>query len=68
MSRNALRSPTSGLRSRGSHPGPWWSFAGAFEIEIRDVSSVLAMEQIKYTTEMPLDYMMVEKESGSHAA
>ena len=37
-------------------------------IEIRDVSSSFAMEQIKYTTEMPLDYMVLEKESGSHAA
>ena len=31
-------------------------------IEIRDVSSSFAMEQIKYTTEMPLDYMILEKE------
>ena len=31
-------------------------------IEIRDVSSSFAMEQIKYTTEMPLDYIMLEKE------
>jgi len=38
------------------------------KIEIRDVSSSFAMEQIKYTTEMPLDYMVVEKESGAHAA
>ena len=38
------------------------------KIEIRDVSSSFAMEQIKYTTEMPLDYMVVDKESGSHAA
>ena len=37
-------------------------------IEIRDVSSSFAMEQIKYTTEMPLDYMLLEKESGSNAA
>jgi Lrp/AsnC family transcriptional regulator len=29
-------------------------------IEIRDVSSVFAMEQIKYTTELPLDYMLIE--------
>ncbi len=28
-------------------------------IEIRDVSSAFAMEQIKYTTELPLDYMVV---------
>lgn len=31
------------------------------KIEIRDVSSAFAMEQIKYTTEMPLDYMNVDK-------
>ncbi len=30
-------------------------------IEIRDVSSSFAMEQIKYTTELPLDYMIAEK-------
>lgn len=30
-------------------------------IEIRDVSSAFAMEQIKYTTELPLDYMVLEK-------
>lgn len=29
------------------------------KIEIRDVSSAFAMEQIKYTTEMPLDYIDV---------
>jgi len=38
------------------------------KIEIRDVSSAFAMEQIKYTTEMPLDYMILDKESGAHAA
>ena len=32
------------------------------KIDIRDVSSAFAMEQIKYTTELPLDYMMIEKE------
>lgn len=31
------------------------------KIEIRDVSSAFAMEQIKYTTEMPLDYMVMAK-------
>lgn len=31
------------------------------KIEIRDVSSSFAMEQIKYTTELPLDYMVVDK-------
>lgn len=31
------------------------------KIEIRDVSSAFAMEQIKYTTEMPLDYMVTAK-------
>ncbi len=30
------------------------------KIEIRDVSSAFAMEQIKYTTELPLDYMRHE--------
>lgn len=35
------------------------------KIEIRDVSSSFAMEQIKYTTELPLDYMPLAKESGS---
>ena len=31
------------------------------KIEIRDVSSVFAMEQIKSTTELPLDYLPVDK-------
>ena len=31
------------------------------KIEIRDVSSAFAMEQIKYTTQMPLDYMVLEQ-------
>jgi len=30
------------------------------KIEIRDVSSVFAMEKIKYSTELPLDYMLIE--------
>lgn len=30
------------------------------KIEIRDVSSYFAMEQIKYTTEMPLDFMIAD--------
>ncbi|MFN3546374.1 MAG: Lrp/AsnC family transcriptional regulator [Mesorhizobium sp.] len=34
-------------------------------IEIRDVSSAFAMEQIKYTTQLPLDYMVLDKESSS---
>ncbi len=34
------------------------------KIEIRDVSSAFAMEQIKYTTQLPLDYMILEKDSG----
>lgn len=37
-------------------------------IEIRDVSSSFAMEQIKYTTQMPLDYLVLDKESGSHSS
>lgn len=31
------------------------------KIDIRDVSSAFAMEQIKYTTELPLDYMVLDK-------
>ena len=38
------------------------------KIEIRDVSSVFAMEQIKFTTVLPLDYMQLDKESASNAA
>ncbi|MBO9629905.1 Lrp/AsnC family transcriptional regulator [Shinella sp. WSJ-2] len=34
-------------------------------IEIRDVSSAFAMEQIKYTTELPLDYMTVDNQKNS---
>lgn len=34
------------------------------KIEICDVSSAFAMEQIKYTTEMPLDYMTLDKDGG----
>lgn len=34
------------------------------KIEIRDVSSSFAMEQIKYTTELPLDYMILDKETA----
>ncbi|KAB0677247.1 Lrp/AsnC family transcriptional regulator [Aureimonas leprariae] len=33
-------------------------------IDIRDVSSSFAMEQIKYTTELPLDYVILDR-SGS---
>ncbi|MGU3576430.1 Lrp/AsnC family transcriptional regulator [Brucellaceae bacterium C25G] len=33
-------------------------------IDIRDVSSSFAMEQIKYTTELPLDYMVLDKEAS----
>jgi Lrp/AsnC family transcriptional regulator len=35
------------------------------KIEIRDVSSVFAMEQIKYTTQLPLDYMMIDQAKSS---
>ncbi|MCR9135074.1 MAG: Lrp/AsnC family transcriptional regulator [Alphaproteobacteria bacterium] len=35
------------------------------KIEIRDVSSSFAMEQIKYTTELPLDYMVLESGRSS---
>ena len=30
------------------------------KIEIRDVSSAFAMEQIKYSTQLPLDYMLLD--------
>ncbi|CCM75911.1 MULTISPECIES: Lrp/AsnC family transcriptional regulator [Rhizobium] len=30
------------------------------KIEIRDVSSAFAMEQIKYSTQLPLDYMILD--------
>ncbi|TPW29374.1 Lrp/AsnC family transcriptional regulator [Martelella alba] len=35
------------------------------KIEIRDVSSSFAMEQIKFSTELPLDYMVLEPSKGS---
>jgi len=35
------------------------------KIEIRDVSSAFAMEQIKYTTELPLDYMVIDQAKSS---
>ena len=35
------------------------------KIEIRDVSSAFAMEQIKYTTELPLDYMLIDNQRHS---
>ena len=35
------------------------------KIEIRDVSSAFAMEQIKYTTQLPLDYMIIEQAKSS---
>jgi Lrp/AsnC family transcriptional regulator len=38
------------------------------KIEIRDVSSAFAMEQIKYTTQLPLDYLILDKDSGERAA
>jgi len=34
------------------------------KIEIRDVSSSFAMEQIKYTTQLPLDYIQLAKEKS----
>ena len=34
------------------------------KIEIRDVSSSFAMEQIKYTTELPLDYTITGKSAN----
>ncbi len=38
------------------------------KIEIRDVSSAFAMEQIKHTTQLPLDYLVLDKGAGSEAA
>src|SRR5690554_1017201 len=38
------------------------------KIEIQHVSSAFAMEQIKYTTELPLDYMVLDKEPASASA
>ena len=35
------------------------------KIEIRDVSSAFAMEQIKYTTELPLDYMILDTQKSN---
>jgi Lrp/AsnC family transcriptional regulator len=35
------------------------------KIDIRDVSSAFAMEQIKHTTELPLDYIVLEKTSAA---
>lgn len=37
------------------------------KIDISDVSSSFAMEQIKYTTELPLDFMVLEKTSAEKA-
>ena len=37
-------------------------------IEIRGVSSTFAMEQIKNTTQLPLDYLVLDKESGTNAS
>ena len=34
------------------------------KIEIRDVSSSFAMEQIKYTTALPLNYIVLDKEKA----
>ena len=38
------------------------------KIEKRDVSSAFAMAQIKNTTQLPLDYLVLDKESGDRAA
>ncbi len=35
------------------------------KIEIRDVSSAFAMEQIKYSTQLPLDYMVLDNAKSS---
>lgn len=34
------------------------------KVEICDVSSSFAMEQIKYTTKLPLDYMIIQKDNS----
>lgn len=34
-------------------------------IEIKDVSSAFAMEKIKYTTELPLDYLKVDQQRSN---
>jgi Lrp/AsnC family transcriptional regulator len=38
------------------------------KIEISDVSTTFAMEQIKYTTAVPLSYIVVEKEKAKTGA
>ena len=38
------------------------------KIEIADVSSSFAMEQIKYTTALPLTYIVLDKEKASVSA
>jgi Lrp/AsnC family transcriptional regulator len=35
------------------------------KIDISDVSSSFAMEQIKYTTALPLSYIVIDKEKAS---
>jgi Lrp/AsnC family transcriptional regulator len=35
------------------------------KIEIRDVSSAFAMEQIKYSTQLPLDYMILDNSKSN---
>jgi Lrp/AsnC family transcriptional regulator len=35
------------------------------KIELNDVSSSFAMEQIKFTTELPLDYNLVEENKAA---
>ena len=37
------------------------------KIDISDVSSSFAMEQIKYTTELPLEFMAIDKSAASVA-
>ncbi|WP_375704823.1 Lrp/AsnC family transcriptional regulator, partial [Bartonella sp. AD328YNZD] len=36
------------------------------KIDIRDVSSSFAMEQIKYTTELPLNYIKLHEKVNEH--
>jgi Lrp/AsnC family transcriptional regulator len=38
------------------------------KIDISDVSTTFAMEQIKYTTALPLSYVVVDKEKSKASA
>ena len=36
-------------------------------VPLRDVSASFAMEQLKYTTELPLDFMILDKDASNAA-